>query len=82
MKQKPVVRYYTNEIMGTKLTYKQTLITTIKGPLAKIFLEANSNGKELTWSYDHEHHKIDIYRSELLDPVRYQEELEKSKLNI
>ena len=66
MNSKPVVRYTTTPLMGTTLRYKETLLTTIKGPLAKIFIEAHIRGERLIWSYDFENKKIGIYRSELL----------------
>lgn len=66
MKSKPVVKYTTNKLMGTTLRYKETLLTTITGPLAKIFIEAYNRDEGLVWSYDFEKQRIDIYRSQLL----------------
>lgn len=66
MKAKPVVKHRTANIMGTTLRYKETLLTTITGPLAKIFIEAHNRDEGLIWSYNFENQKIDIYRSELL----------------
>jgi hypothetical protein len=70
MKSKPVVKYTTTKLMGTTLKYKETLLTTIKGPLAKTFIQSHNRGEELVWSYDLENRKIDIYRSELLGFVK------------
>lgn len=69
MKSKPLVRYSTTKIMGTTLRYKQTLLITMRGPLARIFIEAHIRNEELIWSYDLRNRKVEIFRSELLDSV-------------
>jgi hypothetical protein len=76
MKSKPLVKYRTTEIMGTTLRYKETLLTTITGPLAKIFIEADSRDEDLIWSFDFDNQKIDTYRSELLEGSVQEEDKE------
>lgn len=76
MNSKLLVKYTTTKLMGTTLKYKETLLTTITGPLAKIFIEAHIRKEELVWSYDLENQKIDIYRSELLGSVQEEKEAE------
>lgn len=65
----PIVKYRTNKIMGIDIRYKETLLTTITGPLAKIFIEAHNRHEELIWDYDFENQKIDLYRSDMIDAV-------------
>jgi hypothetical protein len=62
-------RYKIVEIVGTRLRYKETLLSTIKGPLARTLIEAHLRQEELAWDYDVENQKIYIYRSELLGGV-------------
>jgi len=66
MKSEENVRYRTATVMGTNLHYRETLLTTIRGSLAKLLIDAHKQGEELIWYYDVENHKIDLYRSELL----------------
>jgi hypothetical protein len=70
MKSKPVVKYRqaTVRMCGKvhKLRYRQTLLTTFNGDLAKRIAEA-SEGEGLYWSYDDKKpEKLEIYEEKRL----------------
>lgn len=69
MELKQGTRYKIREIVGTRLRYKETLLSTFKGPLARTLIGAYLRQEELVWEYDIENQKVHIYRSELLGAV-------------